>query len=128
MSTAEYIFGYTGGLVLLGVLVWISIALHLAYTKIDLILTHLKNCPAIMVRAPLRHGGPWGKLLLVGGISGIITFPNFYLKRGELNADDLSKLSFMLRRKLLIMHWSVILLLSAAFILWVIGKIVGWHH
>lgn len=128
MSTAEYIFGYTGGLILLGVLVWISIALHLAYTKIDLILTHLKNCPAIMVRAPLRHGGPWGKLLLVGGISGIITFPNFYLKRGELNADDLSKLPFMLRRKLLIMHWSVILLLSAAFILWVIGKIVGWHH
>ena len=99
-------FGYIGGVVLLGVLVWIGIALHLAYTKIDLILAHLKNCPAIMIRAPLRHGGPWGNLLLIGGISGIITFQKFYLKRGELNADDLSKLPFML----------------------VIGKIVGWHH
>ena len=127
MSTAEYIFGYTGGLVLLGVLVWISIALHLAYTKIDLILTHLKNCPAIMVRAPLRHGGPWGKLLLVGGISGIITFPNFYLKRGELSADDLSKFPVQLKRKLVLMQWCSIALLSFAVLLWIVGKVVGWY-
>ena len=127
MSAAEFVFGYLGGAVLLGVLIWIGVALYLAYTKTDLMLAHLKNCPAIMVRAPLRNGGPWGKLLLIGGISGVITFPNFYLKRGELSADDLSTFPASLRRKLILMQWSIIVLFSFAFLLWFVGKVVGWH-
>ena len=127
MSTVEFVFGYIGGVVLLGVFVWIGIALHLAYTKMDLMLAHLNNCSAIMARAPLRNGGPWGKLLLVGGISGIITFPNFYLKRGELSADDLSKFPVQLKRKLVLMQWCSIALLSFAVLLWIVGKVVGWH-
>ena len=61
MSTSEIAFGYLGGVV------WIGVALHMAYTKLDELLDHLKNCSAIMARAPLKHGGPWGKLLLIGG-------------------------------------------------------------
>ncbi|ARU86670.1 hypothetical protein [Pseudomonas sp. M30-35] len=128
MSIAEFIFGYLGGGVLLALLIWIGVALHMAYTKMDLMLGHLKNCSVIMVRAPLRHGGPWGKLLLVGGISGIVTFPSFYLKRGELSSEDLTNFPAALKRKLAIMQWSVIGLLGFAFLLWVIGKIVGWHN
>ncbi|WP_259679346.1 hypothetical protein [Pseudomonas chlororaphis] len=82
MSTSEIAFGYLGGVVILGTLVWIGVALHMAYTKLDELLDHLKNCSAIMARAPLKHGGPWGKLLLIGGISGTVTFPGFHLKRG----------------------------------------------
>lgn len=48
MSAAEF-FGYLGGVVFLCIFI--------------LMLEHLKNGSAIMVRAPLRHGGPWGKLL-----------------------------------------------------------------
>lgn len=70
MSTSEIAFGYLGGVVILGTLVWIGVALHMAYTKLDELLDHLKNCSAIMARAPLKHGGPWGKLLLIGGAPG----------------------------------------------------------
>ncbi|WP_434707397.1 hypothetical protein J3P75_15965 [Pseudomonas sp. R1-1] len=94
-----------------GLILWIGVCLHLAYSKMDLMLDHLKNCSAIMTRAPLRHGGPWGKLLLVGGISGIVTFPKFYLKRGELNSEDLARFPASLRRKLAVLQWSVICLL-----------------
>ncbi|WP_207865937.1 hypothetical protein [Pseudomonas sp. 58(2021)] len=96
---------------LAGLVLWIGVCLHLAYTKMDLMLEHLKNCSAIMTRAPLRNGGPWGKLLLVGGISGIVTFPNFYLKRGELNSQDLANFPVPLKRKLIVLQWSVISLL-----------------
>lgn len=96
---------------LAGIFLWIGICLHLAYTKMDLILERLKNCSAIMVRAPLRHGGPWGKLLLVGGISGIVTFPSFYMKRGELSSEDLANFPMPLKRKLIALQWSVIGLL-----------------
>lgn len=94
-----------------GIFLWIGACLHLAYTKMDLMLGHLKNCSAVMARAPLQHGGPWGKLLLVGGISGIVTFPGFYLKRGELSAKDLANFPTLLKRKLVVLQWSVIGLL-----------------
>lgn len=96
---------------LAGIILWIGVCLQLAYTKMDLMLEHLKNCPAIMTRAPLRHGGPWGKLLLVGGISGIVTFPRFYLKRGEISSEDLANFPGPLKRKLVALQWSVICLL-----------------
>ena len=99
----------------IGVVIWISICLHLAYTKMDLILDHLKNCSAIRARASLQYGGPWGKLLLIGGISGIITFPGFYLKRGELSPEDLASFPLLLKRKLVILQWSVIGLLIVMF-------------
>jgi hypothetical protein len=96
---------------LAGLILWIGVCLHLAYTKMDLMLEHLKNCSAVTARAPLRHGGPWGKLLLVGGISGILTFPQFYLKRGELSSEDLASFPASLKRKLVVLQWSVISLL-----------------
>ena len=96
---------------LAGLVLWIGVCLRLAYTKLDLMLEHLKNCSAVMARAPLRHGGPWGNLLLVGGISGIVTFPKFYLKRGELNSEDLANFPVPLKRKLEVLQWSVISLL-----------------
>jgi hypothetical protein len=96
---------------LAGLTLWIGLCLHLAYTKMDLILEHLKNCSAVTARAPLRHGGPWGKLLLVGGISGIVTFPQFHLKRGELSSEDLASFPASLKRKLVVLQWSIISLL-----------------
>lgn len=95
-----------------GIFLWIGICLHLAYTKMDLILEHLKNSSAILVRAPLRHGGPWGKLLLIGGISGIVTFPRFHIKRNTLNPADLEGLPYRLKRTLVRLHHSGIGLMA----------------
>ena len=122
MNTAEFVVGYLSALVIVCMFVWIGIALHMAYTKMDLMLEHLKNGSAIMNQAPLRHGGPWGKLLLIGGISGIVTFPGFYLKRGGLSAEDLNNFPAPLKRKLALIQWSVIGLLSAMTLLALIGK------
>ncbi|QXI08635.1 hypothetical protein HU718_013305 [Pseudomonas tensinigenes] len=96
---------------LAGLILWGGLCLRLGYTTTDLMLEHLKNCSAIMTRVLLRHGGPWGKLLLVGGISGIVTFPKFYLKRGELSSEDLTSFRAPLKRKLVVLQWSVISLL-----------------
>lgn len=100
-----------------GLFLWISVSLYMAYTKMDLMLEHLKNCSAIMARAPLRHGGPLGKVLLIGGISGIVTFPSFYLKNGGMSIDDLNNFPVALKRKLAILQWSVIVLLLLMLIL-----------
>ncbi|ARU86677.1 hypothetical protein [Pseudomonas sp. M30-35] len=117
VTLTEKIFMVAGIVDLGGLFLWISVCLYLAYTKMDLMFEHLKNCPAIMARAPLRHGGPLGKILLIGGISGIVTFPNFYLKNGGMNADDLNNFPVSLKRKLAILQWSVIVLLLLMLVL-----------
>ncbi|WP_392888060.1 hypothetical protein ACF6ZU_25275 [Pseudomonas migulae] len=122
MNRIETVIGYSSGAVLIAMFIWIVVMLHAAYTKMDFILEHLKNSSAIRTRVPLRHSGPWGKLMLIGGISGIITFPGFYLKRGELSSDDLKFFPNPLKRKLIIMHWSALGLMAALTLLVLIGR------
>ncbi|MCO7572627.1 MULTISPECIES: hypothetical protein [Pseudomonas] len=111
IEVTYYTFVIGFAIVLIGMVIWIGVCLHLAYTRMDEILELLKNCSAVMNRAPLRHGGPWGKLLLIGGISGVITFPGVYLKHGGVSVEDLNNFPVRLKRKLAVLQWCVIGLL-----------------
>ncbi|OLF54489.1 hypothetical protein [Pseudomonas chlororaphis] len=103
-STHDFL-ALLGGVLIVGLFVWIGVCLYLAYTRLDEMLERLKHCSAVMNRAPLRHGGPLGKVLLVGGISGIVTFPGIYLKHGGVSADDLSEFPASLKKKLAVLQW-----------------------
>ncbi|MBV7510055.1 MULTISPECIES: hypothetical protein [unclassified Pseudomonas] len=122
MNTAELVVGGLCGLVIVCMFIWIGVALYMAYTKMDVMLGCLKNSSSVMSMASLRHGGPWGKLLLVGGVSGFITFPGFYLKRGSINAEDVNNFPVPLRRKLVALQWTVIGLFAALALLVAVGK------
>jgi hypothetical protein len=102
--------------------IWIGVALHLAYTKADLMLGHLKNSSSVVSIASLRHDGPWGKLLLVGGVSGFVTFSGFYIKRGGLSVEDINSFPAPLKRKLVVLQWSVIGLFAALALFVAVGK------
>ncbi|MDI3357836.1 hypothetical protein MO767_26330 [Pseudomonas sp. UYIF39] len=122
MNTAELVVGGLCGLVIVCMFIWIGVALYMAYTKMDVMLGCLKNSSSVMSMASLRHGGPWGKLLLVGGVSGFITFPGFYLRRGSINAEDVNNFPAPLRRKLVALQWTVIGLFAALALLVAVGK------
>lgn len=111
LSLVDKIFLTIGIIDFGGIFIWMGVCWYLAYTKMDLMLEHLRNCSAIRARAPLRYCGPWGMLLLVGGISGIVTFPGFYLKRGGMSTKDLDNFPAPLKRKLAILHWCNLVLL-----------------
>ena len=106
VSTAHKIFLYISITGFGGLIVFLGIALHLAYTKMDFMLDHLKNCPSIMVRAPFKNEGLWGRMFVLGAIMGVMTIPNFYIRGGGANANDLKSFPEGLRRKLIILHWS----------------------
>ncbi|MDY7534908.1 hypothetical protein RGV33_25055 [Pseudomonas sp. Bout1] len=122
VSVADKVFLVAGLLDFGGILACIGVALHMAYTRMDLMLEHLKNCSAVMVQAPLKDGGPWGKLLLVGWIAGVVTFPGYYLKHGGASIEDLNSFPAPLRRKLLAIKWAAIVLLAALILLFVLRK------
>ncbi|GLK89380.1 hypothetical protein [Pseudomonas turukhanskensis] len=118
LSVVDKVFLVVGIIDFVGLLVWIGTCLLLAHTKLDLMLEHLKNCSAVMARTPLKHGGPLGKILLIGGISGLVTFPSFYLKRGELSADDLNNFPASLKHTLAILQWCGISLVLIMCVMW----------
>ncbi|MGO4003305.1 hypothetical protein ABVN23_19700 [Pseudomonas fluorescens] len=122
VSLADKIFLTAGLLDFGGIFIWIGINLHLAYTKMDYMLEHLKNCSLIKTLTPLNQGGPWGKFLLVGGISGVLTFPGMYIKRGNADADDIKNFPALLKRKLVVLHWVCITLLIGLFTLFILRK------
>lgn len=95
-----------------GLLIFLGVALHLAYAKMDVMLDHLKNCPSIMVRAPFKNGGAWGRLFVLAAIMGIMTMPNFYLRDGGANVKDLQSFPGNLRWKLIVLHWGGVVCIS----------------
>lgn len=106
ISTADKIFLCVGLITFGGIFLVIGASLHLAYTKMDVMLDHLKNCPAVMIRAPFRNGGPWGNMFVLGAIMGVMTTPRLYLRDGGACVEDLKNFPVSLKRKLLILQWT----------------------
>lgn len=123
LNVADQAFLVVGLIGFGGIFICVGVALHLAYSKMDLMLEHLKNCSAVMVQAPLRNGGPWGKLLLVGWISGIVTFPGYYLRRGGVSVEDLNGFPILLKRKLKCIKLASIVLLVVIILLFVVRRV-----
>lgn len=122
MNTAELVVGGLCGVVIVSIFVWIGVALRVGHVHMDLMLGHLKNSPSVMSLAPLRHGGPWGRLMLIGGISGFVTFAGFYSKRGSISVEDINSLPSPLKHKLVALHFVSIGLFAAMVVLVLLGK------
>jgi hypothetical protein len=88
-----------------GLLIFLGVALHLVYAKMDVMLDHLSNFPSIIVRTPFKNGGMRGRLFVLGEIMGLMTMPNFYLRDGGADAKGLQSFPGSLRRKLIVLYW-----------------------
>lgn len=107
-----------------GMLIVIGASLYLAYTRMDELLNGLKNCSAVMNWAPLRYGGPWGKLCLIGAISGVVTFSGFHLRHGSAGASDLANLPAYLKRRLALLQGAAIVLMAVMILLFIYLKLI----
>ncbi len=126
VSTADKIFLCASLIGFGGVFVFLGVALHLAYTKMDVMLGHLKNCPAVIARASFKNGGPWGRLFVLGAIMGLMTSPRLYLRDGGASAEDLKNFPSSLKHKLIVLHWvgwGGVLLLFGLFALDALGLV-----
>lgn len=87
-----------------GCLVFLGIALYVAYTKLEEMLSHLKNCPAVMIKAPFKNGGPWGKLFVLGGIVSVIKTPGLYTPDGGASIEDIANFPKALRARIITLY------------------------
>lgn len=112
LSAADTLFLVIGVVDISGMFAGIGYMLFLANTKMDLLQKAFKNSWGV---TGVGYGGVWAKLMVVGRISGYVTFSTFYIDRGVVSADDLKKLPVSLRRKLMALQWGGIVLLTVMF-------------
>lgn len=111
LNTADKVFLIVGLLDFGGLIIWIGVVLHMAYTRMDFLLEFFKNSPGVMDLSHIKHGGPLGRLVVIGSISGYVTFSRFYVQRGCVNAEDVKNLPDSIRRKLVVLQGVGIVLL-----------------
>lgn len=126
MSIEIIVFGLLGGILVIGAIIWLIIALRIAYTHLELMLKHLENSSTVTTLTQLKQGSLWGKVLLVGSISSVLTFPDFYIKRGRASAEDISLFPTLLKRKLVVLQWGGIVIMSSSVLLFLIRKVFDW--
>lgn len=126
MSIEIIVFGLLGGILVIGAIIWLIIALRIAYTHLELMLKHLENSSTVTTLTQLKQGSLWGRVLLVGSISSVLTFPDFYIKRGRASAEDISLFPTLLKRKLVVLQWGGIVIISSSVLLFLTRKVFDW--
>ena len=115
LGIADTLFLVIGVIDISGMFAGIGYMLFLANTKMDVLQRCFKNSWGVTEPDAFQYGGAWGRVMIIGRISGYVTFSTFYIKRGILSADDLKKLPVSLKRKLIALQWVGIALLVVMF-------------
>ena len=117
ISVADALFLTSGLIVFGGALVVFGVALHLGYTKGDALSEHFQNSSPLITVSARIDTGLRGKTRLVYSISSVVTFPRFFLKRGMVTAEDLDNFPHDLKRKLVVLQWTLLGVLSGMVLL-----------
>lgn len=125
MVSVVLAFSFVG--ILAAIFILMGVFLYLGYTRMGEVLACLEGCYAVQQRKFLMYGGPWGRIMLMASIAGIVTFPGIYLKHGGVSKSDLDNFPFALKRKLVLLHvLSIVLLVSGLLVGGAV--IVTWHY
>ena len=123
LSIADTLFLVIGVIDISGMFAGIGYMLFLANTKMDILQSCFKNSWGVTGGSAFEYSGVWGRIMIIGRISGYVTFSTFYIKRGILSADDLKELPASLKRKLIALQWIGIILLIVMFGLALIAEL-----
>ena len=103
-------------LIFTGLIINIGRSLYLAYTQKDFILSHLENCKLVKRWAFMNRVGPWGRMVFIGTVSGLLASPRIQIILGEANAEDIENFPKKLKQTLITLQrttrWLVVSLIA----------------
>lgn len=100
ISTADTIFLSVNLIGFGGAVVSLSMLLHISYTKMELMLDCLKNCPAVTMFSGFIRLGPRWRLVVLGRIFSVISTPSLYLPDGGACIEDIERFPKALKKRL----------------------------
>ncbi|MGE8154887.1 hypothetical protein ACQKP5_27030 [Pseudomonas vancouverensis] len=122
VTMEKLIIGGLGSVVIICQFICIGIALFLGHTKGDLMSKHFKSNASFLTIGLYRRTSFYGRVHFILGISSVLTFPGFFLKRGLVSADEIRSFPLKLKRQLIMLQWSGIGLVIAMILLVIVGK------
>ncbi|WJV25098.1 MULTISPECIES: hypothetical protein [Pseudomonas] len=105
ITTAHIVLGVFIGITFLGMFTMIGVYIYWGYTRMDEMLGYVKNCQMITGNRFYLHMGAWGRMMMVGVVAGYLACPGFFIRRGLLDADEISNFPQPLKRRLIVSHW-----------------------
>jgi hypothetical protein len=109
-----------GGGTFVGIFIWIGIALQMSSKK-----TQLLEYFARSEHLP-QMSGVQGRVGFVWSVAFLVAFPRRSIRRGKLSADDFKNCPEALKRKLVIMQWVWIGLVSSFALAFAIIKLTEY--
>ncbi|AIS13208.1 hypothetical protein [Pseudomonas chlororaphis] len=127
VSTADIVLASLGGVTFFGMIIVMGYYIYLAYTRMDSILDAVKNCSLINRYRFYLLMGPWGKMVMVGGVASCLLFSRYLIKHGELNGDDIDNFPEPLKSRLLMSQYISWVLLVSLFMEAIAVKVLRWQ-
>lgn len=126
--TLPNLYFYSLTLMFISVFLSLGLWLHTSYTKMDEILKHLSNCRAIQIRKPLMGNDPFGRLFMMGAVSGILTAPKLYLRDGGADLSDIENFPKELKKTITRQYGFLAFSVAFMFVTWGIGQYMNWTN
>ncbi len=122
MSTPYLIHACIGAIILLGMLIWLAIALYIAKTRTTELADYFPNSPLIKLNTPSKHDIIIKYFRYIGTLAACVTFPSGHVDRAEINDQDLQNLPPHIKRLLKILYCTRIGLIFSLILTYLVGK------
>lgn len=113
-----------GGLTLLGLFVVMGVYVYWGYTRMDSIMEGVKECSLINRYRFYLQMGPWGRMMMVGGVASCLLFSKYLIGRGLLNAQDIDDFPGSLKVSMIVSQYVGWGLLVSLFVEYAVLKII----
>ncbi|MGY4659956.1 MULTISPECIES: hypothetical protein [Pseudomonas] len=124
VTTAEIVLVSFGCITFLGAFIMIGVHLYWIRTHLNEALAYFKNSKIVNQQRAFLYFGTWGKMALIGGIAGFLTYSGYFIKRGLLDADEVNNFPEPLKKKLIASHYILGGLLTSFFIEYIAMRLI----
>lgn len=105
---------------------FIGTQLYFAYFRMNEILSGLSNSRGIQLRRSVMGKDPFTRFFMLISVGGMLTFYKRSLKGGDLDAEDYKNFPDSLRWMIKLSYVAALFGGALLFVLWGIGKYMGW--
>ncbi|OLF56534.1 hypothetical protein [Pseudomonas chlororaphis] len=108
------------------VFLFIGTQLYFAYFRMNEILSSLSHSRGVQLRLSFMGKDPFTRFLVLICVGSMLTFYKRSLKGGDLDAEDHQNFPGSLRRMIKLSYMAALFAGVLLFILWGLGKYMGW--
>lgn len=105
---------------------FVGMQLYFAYFRMNEILSCLSNSRGVQLRRSVMGKDPFTRFFMLICVGSLLTFYKRSLKSGDLDAGDYKSFPGPLRRMIKLSYTAALLGGVLLFVLWGVGKYMGW--